>query len=505
MDDPEPGPREGLFGERAAARRFRRVAERVVDALLESAPETATELGDHRFDDRLDDLSDRRRRGTAATCSRDALQALDGVDDAGLDPRRPGRPGDPAHRGRPRPVDGWTELRDARARPAASTCPGDALYPLLVRDVGEPAARVARAHRPARRASRTACDVARDHAARHAAGARRDGDRPGPRRRRRCSAPTVDALRRAGPRRLRLARSDARPRARGGRGAGGPRRAGSRRGCPMSDGDPRLGEQRFAAKLWYALDTETAPGRPAHPRRERPAGGRGGDRRAGVRGSPARRRGARPGARGAGPARRRGPGRRTRRSCRCASRPSAGTTDRVRELDLVSVPRRPGADHRHAAGAARGRGRLLRPARAAGAAGARRPARCRRCSPSRRPRRAGAPERVASFYREYNGHMLRNLTVHEAMPGPRAAARPRRPVPRRRPGCGRRAGAGRSSRAGPCTPRSCWPPRGSGWARRGRRRAADAAAEDAAAHDDQRDPRRPGARPRHDRGRGAWR
>jgi len=28
-----------------------------------------------------------------------------------------------------------------------------------------------------------------------------------------------------------------------------------------------------------------------------------------------------------------------------------------------------------------------------------------------------SPDRVASFYREYNGHMLRNLTVHEAMPG----------------------------------------------------------------------------------------
>ncbi|GAA1746358.1 DUF885 domain-containing protein [Luedemannella helvata] len=27
------------------------------------------------------------------------------------------------------------------------------------------------------------------------------------------------------------------------------------------------------------------------------------------------------------------------------------------------------------------------------------------------------PERVASFYREYNNHMIRNLTVHEAMPG----------------------------------------------------------------------------------------
>ena len=27
------------------------------------------------------------------------------------------------------------------------------------------------------------------------------------------------------------------------------------------------------------------------------------------------------------------------------------------------------------------------------------------------------PERVESFYREYNNHMVRNLTVHEAMPG----------------------------------------------------------------------------------------
>jgi uncharacterized protein (DUF885 family) len=28
-----------------------------------------------------------------------------------------------------------------------------------------------------------------------------------------------------------------------------------------------------------------------------------------------------------------------------------------------------------------------------------------------------SPERVESFYREYNDHMVRNLTVHEAMPG----------------------------------------------------------------------------------------
>src|ERR671933_634263 len=57
MEEPEPSPSGELSGERAAARRFRRIAEGVVDALLESAPETATTLGDHRFDDRLSDLS----------------------------------------------------------------------------------------------------------------------------------------------------------------------------------------------------------------------------------------------------------------------------------------------------------------------------------------------------------------------------------------------------------------------------------------------------------------
>ena len=63
-------------------------------------------------------------------------------------------------------------------------------------------------------------------------------------------------------------------------------------------------------------------------------------------------------------------------------------------------------------------------------------------------------ERVESFYREYNNHMIRNLTVHEAMPGHylqiahsrrfRAATRVRL----------RSAGPARSSRAGRSTPRS---------------------------------------------------
>ena len=93
MDDPDPGARPGgepglggLFGEPGAAHRSRDVLARVVDALLEASPEAATALGDHRFDDLLDDLS---TEGMAARADvlRDALQALDGVDDVGLAPR----------------------------------------------------------------------------------------------------------------------------------------------------------------------------------------------------------------------------------------------------------------------------------------------------------------------------------------------------------------------------------------------------------------------------------
>ncbi|GIE79268.1 hypothetical protein Aph02nite_52180 [Actinoplanes philippinensis] len=61
------------------------LAERIVDALLESDPATASYAGDHRFDDRLPDhsavgVSDR------VAMLRDAGDALSGVDPDGLDP-----------------------------------------------------------------------------------------------------------------------------------------------------------------------------------------------------------------------------------------------------------------------------------------------------------------------------------------------------------------------------------------------------------------------------------
>ena len=60
---------------------------------------------------------------------------------------------------------------------------------------------------------------------------------------------------------------------------------------------------------------------------------------------------------------------------------------------------------------------------------------------------------VASFYREYNDHMLHDLTVHEAMPGHYLQLAHANRFTRRR-WCGRCSGAARSSRAGRSTPSS---------------------------------------------------
>ncbi|GAA1601970.1 DUF885 domain-containing protein [Actinoplanes couchii] len=60
------------------------LAERIVDALLESDPATASYAGDHRYDDRLPDHSPAAVSGRAAML-RDAADALSGVDPDGLD------------------------------------------------------------------------------------------------------------------------------------------------------------------------------------------------------------------------------------------------------------------------------------------------------------------------------------------------------------------------------------------------------------------------------------
>ncbi|SNY51589.1 DUF885 domain-containing protein [Paractinoplanes atraurantiacus] len=61
------------------------LAERIVDAILEAEPGLATETGDHRFDDRMPDLSPGAVTAKVAML-RDAADALSGVDADGLEP-----------------------------------------------------------------------------------------------------------------------------------------------------------------------------------------------------------------------------------------------------------------------------------------------------------------------------------------------------------------------------------------------------------------------------------
>jgi uncharacterized protein (DUF885 family) len=408
MEEPEPNPRGELSGERASARRFRRVAEGVVDALLESAPETATELGDHRFDDRLSDLS-ADGVATRADLLRDALQVLDGVDDHGL------TTDDRVDREILRTcvaAELWRleELREHEHDPLVHL-PGDALYPLLARDVGEPATRALAV------AARLAAvphhlDVARErltsmprvHVETAIGQARGVAELLG--------ADLEELLDRAPVVRAQV---DA---------VRGPaaealeafaRWLESR--LPESDADPRLGEQRFAAKLWYTLDTETAPD-VLLTRAESDLQGveeeiaelasriASAPPRAGQVREVLDRLAAQAPVTDAS----------ILPSCRTALQQVIA---RVRELDLVGVPDEC---------VERVQIVVMPPARRGVAV-----AYCDPPGPLEPPGPDGVPlpsifavaptppgwtpERVASFYREYNGHMVRNLSVHEGVPG----------------------------------------------------------------------------------------
>ncbi|CAM4308561.1 DUF885 domain-containing protein [Nocardiopsis rhodophaea] len=117
-------------GTNAMTDRFHNVGERVLDALLAESPEWASELGDHRFADRLTDHSadaDARRAGMLG----DALGALDEIDDLLL----PAADRVDLEMLRNRvSADLWrlTELRPHTWDPLLQL-PGDALYGLIVR------------------------------------------------------------------------------------------------------------------------------------------------------------------------------------------------------------------------------------------------------------------------------------------------------------------------------------------------------------------------------------
>jgi uncharacterized protein (DUF885 family) len=381
--------------------RFRRTAERMLDALLEASPEWATELGDHRFDDRLTNLSESGVAHRVALL-REATSALDDLDDSELGPD------DRVDLEILRTAvtrELWTADELApHTRDPLLHLPGDALYPLLAREGADPAQRVAALtgrlagipHRLAVARSMLA-EMPRVHVETAVVQTRGLVAMLG----------AVDdvAVTGDGPAR---ALHDARD---GAAAALGEHAAWLEAQLPVSDGDPRLGPERYAARLWYALDSEIGPdalltraesdlqaveeaiaevasridGAPARPGQVREVL----DRLAAE--APVDDGTILP-------------------LCRAAL---AEATARVRQLDLVTVPDDPVQI-------------IVMPPARRGVAVA-------YCDPPGPLEPAGvpqptfyavsptpqgwAPDRIASFYREYNGHMLRNLTVHEAMPG----------------------------------------------------------------------------------------
>ncbi len=390
--------------------RFAQVARTALDVLLEADPVMATVLGDHRFDDRLPDLSP---SGVAATSRHlaDGTGALDDLDDGALDPqdavdlellrtRLTGR--------------AWSldELAEHTWNPL-EWLPGNAIYSLVARDTGAPEERlralVARlqaipGHLAAARGQLTAMPrVHVETAALQARGAITLLGTPVDE----LAARTSGSTRTPG---LAQARSD----------AADALEAHARwltDRLPTAERDPRLGERRFAAKLWYALDTPAAPDAlldraesdlmavedeiASVAARLAP--------RLGVDVAPSARVRAVLDALAVG-----APVSDRDVLARCASH-LGDLTALVRSQRVVTVPddaveviEMPPSRRGVAVAYCDPPG----PLEPAGASGP--PPTFFAVSPTPQD---WSTERVASFYREYNDHMLRNLTVHEAMPG----------------------------------------------------------------------------------------
>jgi len=399
----------GLWAAADTTQRFRRTAHAALDVLLEHDPAGATALGDHRFDDRLADWSPEAVDAQLRDLS-DATGALDDLDDTALDPEDA--------------VDlellrtrltarQWTlaELAEHRRDPRL-TLPGDAIYPLVARDTGDPderaralAARLVAVPAALEQARGLLGPMPRVHvetAALQADGAvALLGDpveallerAPGRRG-------EVDAARNEAARALRQHAAWLRDRA------------------DDAHADPRLGAQAFAARLWYALDTETSPDAlldraesdlMAVEDQLADLAARLAPRLGVTADPPDRVRAVLDALADAAPVRD------DDVLARCRTH-LASLTDLVREHDLVSLPDDP-VDVIEMPEVRRGvavaycdapGGLETQPS------GGQPPPTFLAVAPAP----AGWPrDRVASFYREYNDHMLRDLTVHEAMPG----------------------------------------------------------------------------------------
>ena len=226
---------------------FVRVARGSLDDLLSARPERATALGDHRFDDRIEDLSDSGRAALVRVLAarRDELdcldlEALDVADAVDADILRTGLDAE---------LLAVEVLREHTWNPLV-WLPGEALYPLVARDVLPVAERLrglaARLDAVPERlalASRTLQDMPRVHVE-TALG----------------QAPGVLALIRDGIGRLLAAEPGlsalVEPAQRRAADAVGAFREWLGERLETSVGDPRIGEAAFAAKLHLTLDAD---------------------------------------------------------------------------------------------------------------------------------------------------------------------------------------------------------------------------------------------------------
>lgn len=390
-------------GVNAMTDRFHQVSHSVLDALLHADPQWGSDLGDARQSGRLTDYSPDARADRAAALT-DGLAALDDIDDTQLGPA------DVVDLEMLRSkltADLWrlTELRPYAWNPLIQL-PNAALYELVVKEDLPPEERVrslvARCaavpdYLATARATLNA-SLPRPHVETAAARARGAGQLLG--------AP-LDALLEREPR----ARADLEDVAAEARTALAEHADWLESRLEYADADPRLGARDFAAQLWYVQDAEISPdqlltraqsdllaveeelaevagrleGAPADPDQVR----RVLDRLAEEK-----------------------PTDPDTLFPRC-ERDIAHLLDRVADLDLVTlqgdevriIPM-PEAQRGIAAAYCDAPGPLAPDDRAAATFVAVAP-----------PPADWSPDRAVSFYREYNGHMLRNLMVHEAIPG----------------------------------------------------------------------------------------
>jgi uncharacterized protein (DUF885 family) len=234
----------------AAVERYLDTARTTIDELLRLRPELATQLGEHRYDDRLEDLSDAgcRELGRLLHDSRDALDTLDlealGVSDA-VD-------ADILANGIDRELLDLELVREREWNPLV-WLPGDALYPLLVRET-QPVAdrlislasrmsqvpdRLAMARRTVHRPPRVHVETALLQTSGAIALVRDDVSRlleQEPNLRRRVEPAQAAAIRALEEHRDALAAQ-----------------------VETADGDPRLGADLFAARQHLVLDSDLSP------------------------------------------------------------------------------------------------------------------------------------------------------------------------------------------------------------------------------------------------------